>query len=177
MSIENLTGWDYFVLATLAISVALGALRGLVRTVFALAAWIVALLGAPIATPPLLAFTGWSFPPLFVGVLVFFVLLVAVRLLGSLLARALSRVGLGLADRTFGSALGVLRALVVITVVALVGRQIGADREAAWQQALSRPLLDVLVSWVDPWLPTRARPQQPVRTTERGPTCAESWAS
>ncbi|MCD6674020.1 MAG: CvpA family protein [Burkholderiaceae bacterium] len=177
MSVEQLTGWDYFVAATLAISIALGALRGLVRTVFALAAWIVALLGAPLATSPLIAFTGWSFPPLFVGVLVFFVLLVAVRLLGSLLARALSRVGLGFADRTLGSALGVLRALVVIAIVALVGRQIGADREAAWQQALSRPLLDVLVSWADPWIPTRAVPRQPVRTTERGPTCAESWAS
>ncbi|MCO5100435.1 MAG: CvpA family protein [Burkholderiaceae bacterium] len=177
MSIEQLTGWDYFVLATLAISVALGALRGLVRTVFALAAWVVALLGAPLATPPLLAFTGWSFPPLFVGVFVFFVLLVAVRLFGALLARLLARVGLGLVDRTLGSALGVLRALVVVAIVALVGRQLGADREAAWQQALSRPLLDVLVSWVDPWLPTRAAPLQPVRTTRRGPSCAESWAS
>lgn len=177
MSVEQLTGWDYFVLATLAISIALGALRGLVRTVFALAAWLVALVGAPLATPPLLAFTGWSFPPLFVGVIVFFVLLVAVRLVGSLLARTLSRIGLGLADRTLGSALGVLRALVVITIVALVGRQLGADREPAWQQALSRPLLEVLVSWVDPWLPTRTGPRQPVRTTERGPTCAESWAS
>ncbi len=177
MSVAQFTGWDYFVAATLLISVALGALRGLVRTVFALAAWVVALVGAPLATPALVAFTGWSLPPLFIGVLVFFLLLVAVRLLGSLLARALSRVGLGLADRTLGSALGALRALVIVTIVALVGRQLGADREAAWQQAQSRPLLDVLVSWVDPWLPTRAAPLQPVRTTERGPTCAESWAS
>jgi len=177
VSVEHLTGWDYFVLATLAISVALGALRGLVRTVFALGAWIVALVGAPLATSPLIEVTGWSFPPIFVGVLVFFVLLVEVRLLGALLARAVSRVGLGFADRTLGSALGVLRAIVLITIVALVGRHIGADREAAWQQALSRPLLDVLVSWVDPWLPARARPQQPVRTTERDSTCAESWAS
>lgn len=177
MSVEQLTAWDWFVLATLVISVALGALRGLVRTVFALAAWVVALIGAPTLTPALLAFTGWTVPPLFVGALVFFVLLVAVRLLGSLLARALSRVGLGTTDRTLGSALGVVRALVVITVVALVGRHLGADRDAAWQQALSRPLLDVLVSWVDPWLPAAARPPQPVRTTQRGATCAESWAS
>lgn len=177
MSVEPLTAWDWFVLATLVISIALGALRGLVRTVFALAAWVVALIGAPVATPALLAFTGWTLPTLFVGALVFFVLLVAVRLLGSLLARALSRVGLGTTDRALGSALGVVRALVVITVVALVGRHLGADREAAWQQAVSRPLLDVLVSWVDPWLPAAASPPRPVRTTQRGATCAESWAS
>ncbi len=177
MSVEQLTGWDYFVMATLAISVALGAFRGLVRTVFALAAWIVALLGAPLLTPALIAAFGWTFPPLFVGVLVFFILLVAVRLLGSLLARVLAHVGFGFADRTLGSVLGIVRALVLVTLVAIVGRHLGADRDASWQQALSRPLLDVLVSWVEPYLPTRARPQQPVRTTERGPSCAESWAS
>lgn len=176
MSVEQLTVWDGFVLATLAISIAFGAFRGFVRTVFALAAWIVAFVGTPLATPSLITYAGWNASPLVIGALVFVALLLAVRLFGSLLARAVSRVGLGVADRTLGSALGVLRALVVITVVAFAARQFGADREAAWQQALSRPLLDVLVSWVDPWLPTQAEPRRPVRTTERGRTCAESWA-
>jgi membrane protein required for colicin V production len=156
VSVAALTGWDYFVIAALLISVALGMLRGLVRTVFALAAWIVALIGTPLATGPLLALTGWSLHPLFVAVLVFFVLLVAVRLLGGLIARALAKVGLGLADRSLGAVLGVVRALIIVTIVALVARHLGADREAAWQQALSRPLLDELVSWVTPYLPARS---------------------
>lgn len=156
VSVAALTGWDYFVIAALLISVALGMLRGLVRTVFALAAWIVALIGTPLATGPLLALTGWSLHPLFVAVLVFFVLLVAVRLLGGLIARALAKVGLGLADRSLGAVLGVVRALIIVTIVALVARHLGADRDAAWQQALSRPLLDELVSWVTPYLPARS---------------------
>ena len=156
VSVAALTGWDYFVIAALLISVALGMLRGLVRTVFALAAWIVALIGTPLATGPLLALTGWSLHPLFVAVLVFFVLLVAVRLLGGLIARALAKVGLGLADRSLGAVLGVVRALIIVTIVALVARHLGADREAAWQQALSRPLLYELVSWVTPYLPARS---------------------
>jgi len=156
VSVAALTGWDYFVMAALLISVALGMLRGLVRTVFALAAWIVALIGTPLATGPLLALTGWSLHPLFVAVLVFFVLLVAVRLLGGLIARALAKVGLGLADRSLGAVLGVVRALIIVTIVALVARHLGADRDAAWQQALSRPLLDELVSWVTPYLPARS---------------------
>lgn len=155
MSVDALTGWDYFVIATLLISVVLGLLRGLVRTVFALAAWVVALLGAPLATGPLLAATGWAIHPLFVAVLVFFALLISVRLLGGLIARALAKVGLGLADRSLGAVLGVLRALIIVTVVALVGHHLGADREPAWKQALSRPLLDELVSWVMPYLPSR----------------------
>ncbi|RPH64850.1 MAG: hypothetical protein EHM83_07565 [Burkholderiales bacterium] len=155
MSVDALTGWDYFVIATLLISIALGLLRGLVRTVFALAAWVVALLGAPLVTGPLLAATGWALHPLFVAVLVFFALLISVRLTGGLVARALAKVGLGLADRSLGAVLGVVRALIIVTVVALAGRHLGADRETAWQQALSRPLLDELVSWVMPYLPSR----------------------
>jgi len=156
VSVAALTGWDYFVIATLLISIALGLLRGLVRTVFALGAWVVALVGAPLATGPLLAATGWSLHPVFVAVLVFFVLLISVRLLGGLIARALAKVGLGLADRSLGAVLGVVRALIVVTVVALVARHLGADRDPAWQQALSRPLLDELVSWVTPYLPARS---------------------
>ncbi|HRA78623.1 MAG TPA: CvpA family protein [Burkholderiaceae bacterium] len=156
LSVAALTGWDYFVIATLLISIALGLLRGLVRTVFALAAWVVALIGAPLVTGPLLAVTGWSLHPLFVAVLVFFALLISVRLLGGLIARVLAKVGLGLADRSLGAVLGVVRALIVVTIVALVARHLGADRDPAWQQALSRPLLDELVSWVMPYLPARS---------------------
>jgi membrane protein required for colicin V production len=156
VDVAALTGWDYFVIATLLISVALGVLRGLVRTVFALAAWVIALLGAPLLTGPLLVATGWALHPVFVAVLLFFALLVAVRMLGSLIARGLAKVGLGMADRSLGAVLGVVRALIIVTVAALVGHHLGVDRERAWQQALSRPLLDELVSWVTPYLPARS---------------------
>lgn len=158
IGVAALTGWDYFVIATLLVSVVLGLLRGLVRTVFALAGWAVALVGAPLTAGPLLAATGWSLHPLFVGVLIFFALLISVRLLGGLIARALAKVGLGPADRSLGALLGVARALIIVTVVALAARHFGADREPAWQQALSRPLLDQLVSWVTPYLPARSEP-------------------
>lgn len=176
--VDALTGWDYFVVATLLISTVLGVLRGLVRTVFALAAWVVALVGAPVAAGPLLAATGWSLHPLFVGALVFFALLISVRLLGGLIARALAKVGLGVADRSLGAALGVARALVIVTAVALIGRHVGADREVAWQQAVSRPLLDELVSWVAPYLPSRPETLRQTCMPKAGSlSCAGSWAS
>jgi len=156
VDVAALTGWDYFVIATLLISVAFGVLRGLVRTIFALAAWVIALIGAPMLTGPLLVATGWGLHPVFVAVLLFFALLVAVRMLGGLVARGLAKVGLGMADRSLGAVLGVVRALIIVTVAALVGHHLGADREHAWQQALSRPFLDELVSWVTPYLPARS---------------------
>ena len=45
----GLTAWDWFVLATVVLSIGLGFIRGLVRTIFALAAWVVSLLGVPVA--------------------------------------------------------------------------------------------------------------------------------
>lgn len=154
MSAE-LTGWDYFIIATVLISVVLGVLRGMVRTVFALAGWVAALIGAPIATAPLLAATGWTLHPLFITVLLFFAILIVVRLIGGALARALAKVGLGAVDRSLGALLGVLRAAIIVVVAALIGRYFGADLQPAWQQATLRPVLDELVLQAEPMLPRR----------------------
>ncbi|MFA7664706.1 MAG: CvpA family protein [Burkholderiaceae bacterium] len=148
-----LTGWDWFVGAALLISTVLGIISGLVRTVFALAGWVVGLIGAPIATSVVLGLTGWQVHPLFMMALLFFLLLVLVRLLGVVLARALSKIGLGGVDRTLGAVLGVARALLIVTCAAVLAHGLGAHQQAAWQQAFSRPLLEELLTLVEPLLP------------------------
>jgi membrane protein required for colicin V production len=153
----SLTGWDWFVFAALLVSTVLGLLSGLIRTVFALAGWAVAVLGAPIAAPLLLEATGWDLHPLFVMALLFFALLIAVRFVGAALANALSSLGLGGVDRLLGGVLGLGRALLIIAAVAVAGRWLGAQEQPAWQQALSRPLLERLVALVDPLLPAGSR--------------------
>jgi len=166
IDIASLTGWDWFVIAALLISTGLGVLSGMVRTVFALAGWVVALIGAPMFTPLLMQSTGWNVHPLFIMALLFFALLIAVRLTGVLFARVLSRVGLGGVDRTLGAVLGVARALLIVTVAAVAARGLGAQQEASWQLALSRPLLEELVMLVDPLLPQRdGQRTGPVRRT------------
>ena len=79
-----------------------------------LAGWVIGLVGAPIATPAVMQATGWNVHPLFVMALLFFVLLVLVRLAGVLLSRVLSKVGLGGVDRTLGALLGVARGSALI---------------------------------------------------------------
>ena len=152
-----LTGWDWFVLGALLISTALGLFSGFVRTVFALAGWVVAFLGAPLLAPTLLSMTGWDLHPLFVIAILFFALLIVVRLAGVLIARALARVGLGSVDRGLGAVLGAARALLIVAVAAVLGRALGVDQDPAWAQAVSRPLLDELVSLADPLLPDRVK--------------------
>lgn len=154
-AIAPFTGWDWFVMAALLVSTALGLFSGLVRTVFALAGWVIALVGAPLATPATIAATGWTLHPLFVMVILFFLLMVCVRLIGVLLSAALSRVGLRGVDRVFGALLGVARGLLVVGVAAVAASLLGAQQDPAWQRAVSRPLLEQLVMLADPWLPER----------------------
>lgn len=153
LSVAGLTSWDAFVLLVVMLSVVLGLFRGLVRTVFALASWVVGLLGVP------LALTWWAeelpagWPRPVLAAVVFLVLFVAVRVLGSLAVRVLHGVGLSALDRFLGAFLGLARALLIVLVVALPAHLIGYSRHEEWQQARSRPLLDALVKWAEPWLP------------------------
>lgn len=155
MGLSSLTGWDWFVALVCLLSVMMGLWRGMVRTVFGLAAWIVALLGTPLFGPRLVETAGLQAHPWVVFTLVFVALLVGVRVLGSLLARALGTVGLGGADRGLGAALGAARALVVITLAVAGARALDLHEGDAWRASLSRPLLDRLVLWIEPYLPQR----------------------
>ncbi|MFA7505462.1 MAG: CvpA family protein [Burkholderiaceae bacterium] len=155
MILDQLTGWDYLVLLILAISIVLGLLRGMIRTLFALAGWVVAFVGAPLLAPLLLELTGLAVPPWVALVAIFFVLLLLTRLAGSLLARLSSSIGLGGVDRGMGVVVGVARALLIVAAIAVAARLLDMHQRPSWQQALSRPLLDTIVEVVDPYLSSR----------------------
>jgi membrane protein required for colicin V production len=83
----------------------------------------------------------------------FILIFVAVRVLGGLVARALSWVGLGSLDRLLGALFGTARALVILAVLVAAAVVSGMNQSEAWQSSVSRPLLDELAARVDPWLP------------------------
>ncbi len=140
------TAWDYFILSVAILSVVMGLLRGFVRTVFGLAAWLVAAVAALLFSPPLVAALQVTWPLPFSMFLVFLVVFLATRILGGLIARALAWIGLGSIDRLLGGLLGVLRAALIVVVAALAGSMIDLHRQAAWQHAWSRPVLDEILS-------------------------------
>ncbi|MFZ4759228.1 MAG: CvpA family protein [Burkholderiaceae bacterium] len=153
--LDAVTGWDWFVAAVVLLSVGFGVLRGLVRTIFALAAWGVAVLGVPLGGPPLARALPDAVPELVSYGVVFLLLFVSVRMLGSLAAKALRGIGLGGADRLLGAAFGAARAVLVILVAALGAHFAGLSKQPAWTQALTRPLLDGLVREAEPYLPEK----------------------
>jgi membrane protein required for colicin V production len=155
MALHVLTGWDWFVLVVGVVSIALGLWRGMVRTLFGLAAWVAALVGTPLLAPMVIEALEMEGHPFAVFFALFVVTLVTVKVLGAAIAHGVGAIGLGAADRGLGGALGAARALLVITLVVAGARALDLDQTAAWRTAYSRPLLDTLVHFVEPYLPER----------------------
>lgn len=150
-----LTAWDWLLGGIVFVSVALGLLRGLVKTAFALASWVVALVGALLGSPILIGMFGIAAPVWAFALPVFLILFILTRFIGVLIARGLAAVGLGGIDRFLGGAIGVARAVIVFAIIALVAALAGFDRDPAWTEARCRPLLDEITARLMPHLPVR----------------------
>lgn len=153
-----MTIFDYVVLAAMALSVLLGAWRGVVNELLALVAWVAAFLVARIEAPQA---THWlagqiaepglrlaaAFIIIFVGVLILF------AIARMLLSRLLSAVGLGTLDRLLGAVFGVLRGLVVVLAGVMLAGMTSMPRERWWQTAVLAPPLETAALAAKPWLP------------------------
>lgn len=162
MTMPAFTPWDWFVLLSLGLSAGYGFVFGLARTLFGLAAWAAALIGTPLLAPMVIQGTGLGAHPAFVWVVLFIALLLLVRAVGVALSQGLKASGLGGVDRISGGLFGVVRALVLIVLVVACARMLGVDRGPGWREAYSRPLLEALAHWIEPFLPQRT---SGIRTT------------
>jgi membrane protein required for colicin V production len=153
-----MTGFDYAVLAVLGLSAVIGIWRGLLREVFALAAWIAATLAAMFFAGELAAMLPASFAtPLARSVIAVIVLFMAVLLavsLGGVFASRLARaVGLSFADRTLGAVFGIARGALILVVLVLAAGLTALPKEPFWREAkLSAPLETAAIA-VKPYLP------------------------
>lgn len=153
-----MTVFDYAVLAIVAASVLLGAWRGLVSEVLALAAWVVALLTARELAPGMApVFSDWLKEPALQYAAAFAVIVVAVLVTVALTRLALSRllraIGLGPLDRFLGAVFGVARGVLVVLLCVLVGGLTMLPQQAWWRQAWLAPPLETAVLASKPWLP------------------------
>jgi membrane protein required for colicin V production len=149
------TGFDYVVLAVLALSALMGVWRGIVGEVLALAAWVVGFLAARQWAAPVGQLfpvdTGLRFVFGFVAVLVSVLLIFA---LGRWLLRLLLKAaGLGVLDRVLGAGFGVLRGVLVVLVAVLLAGLTTLPKAAWWQEAALAPPFETAAIACKPWLP------------------------
>jgi membrane protein required for colicin V production len=153
-----MTGFDYAVLAVLGLSAVIGIWRGLVREVFALAAWIAATLAAMLFAGEVAAWLPASFAtPLVRAVIAVIVLFLAVLVavsLGGIFASRLARaVGLSFADRTLGAVFGIARGALILVVLVLIAGLTALPKEPFWREAKLAAPLETAAIAVKPYLP------------------------
>jgi len=152
------TAFDYAVLAIVAASILLGAWRGLVSEVLALAAWVAALLAGRALAPEMAPVFGeWLQEPALRYAAAFVAIVVAVLVTAALLRLALSKllraIGLGPLDRFLGAVFGVARGVLVVLLCVLIGGLTALPQQAWWRQAWLAPPLETAVLAAKPWLP------------------------
>jgi membrane protein required for colicin V production len=150
------TWLDYSVLGVLALSIAWGVWRGLVREVISLAGWILAFVAANLLAEPLADALPISNPDLrliVAFVAIFVVTLTLATLAAIALSKALKASGLRGLDRTLGGLFGVARGVLIALAFALVAGLTSFPQHPTWKASWSGPMLGRTVEQLKPWLP------------------------
>ncbi|HEY9098780.1 MAG TPA: CvpA family protein [Thiobacillus sp.] len=149
---------DIIVLLVLVLTIVRGLMRGMIDTLFSLAAWILAfLLGkwgamwvAPmlpigIENPAIRYFAGFA--------VIFLVVLIGVLLLGHALASLVKAVGLGSADKVLGGVLGLAKGVVILVGLTIAAGLTSLPRTEFWKQAAVSGSLQRMAVLALPLLP------------------------
>ncbi|MEO7559192.1 MAG: CvpA family protein [Nitrosospira sp.] len=153
-----MTIFDYAVLAIFVVSILLSVVRGVVRELFSLAGWVVAFMVAnsfAAGFAPMLpsSIAGESLRMLLAFAALFLSALLAMALITMMISALTRTVGLGFADRFFGSLFGFMRGLLVVLLIVLAAGLTALPQEPFWEKALLSKPLETAAMMVIPWLP------------------------
>lgn len=149
---------DWAIVAVVALSVLLGILRGFVREVLALAGWVIGIwlalrfasaLGRelPFDIPWSEARTALAAFAIVLGSLV------AAGLVSWLIGKLLKAAKLSGTDRFLGALFGLLRAALIVLLVALFAGRTALAQQPLWRESLLLPHVEAAVRFAAPLLP------------------------
>jgi membrane protein required for colicin V production len=160
------TGFDFVLLAILAISVVLGLLRGLLKEVLSLVAYASAFLAAIWWGPTVSDWSGqWISQPFVSMALaylgVFIAVLLSIGFVNMALSALLSKTGLTPADHGLGAMFGLLRGVLFVLILVILAGYTPLPEEPWWKNAMfSKQVVGVvqqiklrLPPPVNDWLP------------------------
>lgn len=157
-----MTSFDYLVLAILVVSALMGLLRGLIRELLSLCAYVAAFLGAIWWGPRVSAWleTTLENPLLRTGVsylVVFLLVLLLVGLLNITLSTLIEKTGLTPADHGLGALFGFLRGLVIVLALVTLAGYTALPEEAWWQESRLSGACVAAIQHLKLWLPDSLR--------------------
>ena len=175
-----MTALDWLILLIVGASVLLALSQGFIVELFSLGGAVLGLLGAawgyPLLTP---FFQNWvrltPMAQLLSFLTIFFVLFLATGVTGRLLSHAAKETGMRWADRMMGAAFGLVRGIVIATVLVLAFATFSPDSKTIAGSAFGRPLLGLAraASWLAP-ADVRQRFHQGATQLRRGPQESKS---
>jgi membrane protein required for colicin V production len=153
-----MTLFDLAVLAIVGLSVLLSLIRGLVREVLALAAWVVAFLAANLLAGEVAPWMADAIPneslQFLAGfVMVFLVVLVTMSALAILASKLVKSAGLGLEDRMLGGVFGLARGMLAVMILVLLAGLTSLPRQPVWRNAMLSEPLAAFAGSIKAWLP------------------------
>ena len=172
-----MTAFDLAIGGVVALAALIAFLRGIVRSLIGLAAWIAGFV-AGIAFAPVVARVFPAFPeyPLLPYALAFVLIFILAIVAGAILAWPLHAVihkaGLGFVDRGLGFVFGVARGALLILAFVLVGGLTPLPDREWWQNSWLAPPFEVAALSLRSWLPPAwdERLRYPDRSRDAGKT-------
>jgi len=144
---------DYAILVVIVFSASIGVWRGFVREALSLVVWVAAFWFA-YSWSQTLAFMldGFIADPGLRLIVTFVVLFLAVHIVGFVVSRLLSvlirSVGLKGVDRVAGGGFGLLRGIIIISVLVLLAEMTPITQEVMWQQSFMVSVFKDALEWV-----------------------------
>ncbi len=144
-----MTGFDVAVIVVVALSALLGLWRGVIREVFALAAWVAAvvcmfLFGEQLghALPLEVVTRGTPWLRSLIGyALVFIGVFVLISVVGYVFGRVVKAIGLSFVDRALGMVFGVIRGVLIVVLLVFVAGATTLPQFAWWRDSVTaKPL-------------------------------------
>jgi len=153
-----MTLFDYVALSILAASIVISLMRGLMREILSLLAWIAAFVVASLWARDMAALLPAAIPGdplrLIVG---FIILWVGTLFLGGLIASAVALLirgaGLTAADRGMGAVFGLVRGVVIVLFLVILAGWSAMPKQPFWRHALLAPMAERAVHAMKPYLP------------------------
>lgn len=150
---------DYGIIAIVGISLMIGLFRGFVREVVSLIIWAAAVLLTLHYLPAIeVELSRWSMDSIYVryGFICFAVLVVALLiswLLGKIVTKMVSSVGLGFANRFIGLLFGLFRGMLIVAFLVILLPQGDFKAIPAFSDSALLPSVQPLASWLGKIIP------------------------
>jgi len=150
---------DYIILGILVISTGISFLRGFVREVLSLAAWILAMWIAVSFTPQVSVLIEHQINNESIRLVVaflglFIATLVVASLSNALIGQLVKKTGLSGTDRMVGLIFGLARGGVIVSVIVLVVGITEIPKEPWWQESMMLNHFETLAGWMKGNFPT-----------------------